>query len=252
MTQNWGDLIKASGGANEPLPNGEYDCQVVKSEPAKTQNGKTMFKVTFNVIAGPHVNRKIWGNFVVSPENPQALGIFFSQMATLGLDTNFFATNPSEEAVASALSGKYARIGTTQREWNGQMRNDIKKVARAVLTSGGGASPGGSAVPSGIPQVSTPAPSPVAAPAPAPAAPAPAPAPVPAPEAPPAAPEPTPTPAPPVAPTPPPAVPAATVPEVPAAQPATPAPVDIPQPSSDPAATQNESNLPPAPPALPF
>jgi uncharacterized protein DUF669 len=235
MTQNWGDLMKASGGANEPLPNGEYDCQVVKSEPAKTQNGKTMYKATFNVIAGPYTNRKIWGNFVVSPENPQALGIFFAQMATLGLDSNFFAANPSDDAVSQGLMNKYARIATKQREWNGQMRNDIASIKKAVLTGGG-------ATPTGVPNVATPAPAPVAAPAPVHAPPAPVATPTPAP-----APQPAQTQPAAVAPTPPPA-------PVPVAQPETPAPVEIPQPTSDPAATEQQSgsNLPPAPPALPF
>ena len=102
-TINWGQLMKESGGAAEPLPNGDYDCKVAKAEAAKTSNGKLMFKLTFEVIAGPHTRRKIWDNQTVSPENPTALGIFFSQMKALGLDANFFGAQPSPDQVAGEM-----------------------------------------------------------------------------------------------------------------------------------------------------
>lgn len=173
---NWGALMEASGGAFEPLPNGDYDIQVTKSEASKSSGGKTMFKLTLNVVAGPHVNRKLWTNLTVSPENPNALGIFFSQMAAFGLSGDFFKSNPSPEQVASALDGKYARVTAAQREWpkgSGQIRNDVTSIKAAVIAGGQGAIPGVGA------PAAAPAPTPVAAaPAPAPVQAAPAPAPV--------------------------------------------------------------------------
>ena len=177
---NWGALMEASGGAFEPLPNGDYDIQVTKSEASKSSGGKTMFKLTLNVVAGPHTNRKLWTNLTVSPENPNALGIFFSQMAAFGLTADFFKSNPSPEQVAAALDGKYARVTAAQREWpkgSGQIRNDVTSIKVAVIGGGQGA----------IPQVGAAAPAPQPSPAPAPASqptpqPSPAPAPSPAPQ----------------------------------------------------------------------
>ena len=223
-TINWGQLMKESGGAAEPLPNGDYDCKVTKAEAAKTSNGKLMFKLTFEVIAGPSTRRKIWGNQTVSPENPTALGIFFSQMKALGLDANFFGAQPSPDQVAAAMEGRFARVNVGQRTWQGQLRNEVKSIKPAVITSEQGFAAPSPQVAAPAPQVAAPqpaapvvpapvTPAPVAqaqspaappAPAPAPVAPAPAPdaaqtppvtPPAPAPQPAPAAPQPAPAPA---------------------------------------------------------
>lgn len=255
---NWGALMEASGGAFEPLPNGDFDIQVVKSEASKSSGGKTMFKLTLNVIAGPHVNRKLWTNLTVSPENPNALGIFFSQMAAFGLNAAFFSQNPSPEVVASQLDGKYARVTAAQREWpkgSGQIRNDVTSIKPAVIAGGQGAVPGMA------PVAAAPAPAPAAAPAPVAAAPAPVPAAAPAAVAQPVAPAPAPqpvaaqapapvqeAPAPqPVATSEPVAQPVQEAPVVAAAPPA-PAPVAE-QPAAAPAPAAAAT---PAPPAIPF
>lgn len=166
---NWKQLMDASGGSFEPLPAGDYDVQIAKAEATKSSGGKTMFKLTLDVIAGPHVKRKIWTNLVISPENPNALGMFFAQMKAFGLDANYFAQGPLPDHVADALANRYARVTVKQRTWQGQLRNDVSSIMPAVIQGGAQGA---------IPQMTAPA----AAPAPAPVAQA-APAPVPQPVA---------------------------------------------------------------------
>lgn len=125
---NWGDLMSQAGAGFEPLPANSYDVQVSEAEASKTAKDKTMFKVTFTVLNGPFANRKLWSNLTVSPESPPALGIFFSQMAALGLTKDYFSTGPSPEAIAASLVGKQANVSVVQREWGGSIRNDVKTI----------------------------------------------------------------------------------------------------------------------------
>lgn len=228
--RSWEDLLNDAGGAGdsfEPIPSGDYDFEIAQADATQTQNSKTMYKVRCKVESGPHAGRLVFHNFVVSPENPNALAMFFRQMNVLGLNRDFFSSNPSDHNVAEQLVGKRFRGQVTIKQWQGQDRNEIKQFFTAVngaLGNGQGVPTPG--LPSGIPSAP---PAPAAAP-PAPAAPPAAPTPAPAPEyAAPAAPAaPAPPAAAPAPPPPPPVqqaeVPAVETPAEPPAAPAAPAP----------------------------
>jgi hypothetical protein len=252
--QNWGALVEQAGGAFEPLPVGAYNAEITTSKSKPTANGKSMFAVTFKVMDGPYAGRTVWNNFVVSPENPNALAFFFQHMNALGLNRDFFLSLPpgpeSDEKIAQALIGKRANITVSIRKYQGQDRNQVDKVTAIAGVPNVPAPAVGPA--GGLPPVAT------AAPAPVPAAPAPAPVPQPAPVIEPPAPvadpipQPAPAPAPPApAPVPEPPAPApeptpAPVAEAPAvAPPAAPAPAPAP-----PAAPAGDAIAPP--PAVPF
>ena len=147
---NFKDLMAAAGGSFEPLPKGPVDAVVTAAEATKTSNGKTMYKMTWSVLTGPNANRKVWGNQVISPESPPALGIFFRQMAALGLGADYFSGNPSEEQVAKDLVGRQATLVLDQREYQGTLRNEIKDIRKLA---GGlpGSAPAPQVNPGGIP-----------------------------------------------------------------------------------------------------
>ena len=132
-TLNWGDLVKdagesASGGNYEPLPDGDYDLKVIEASATTSQSGKTMFKITTEVQSGAHAKRRVWDNLVISPENSNALGIFFSKMAALGLPREFFTNNnPTNAQIESMLVGRSFRAQIGSRTWNGSKRNEIKR-----------------------------------------------------------------------------------------------------------------------------
>lgn len=234
--RSWGDLLNDAGGAGDsydPIPTGDYDFVISQADATQSQNGKTMYKIRAKVESGPHADRLVFEQFVVSPENPVALSIFFRQMGVLGLGRDFFASDPADHQVAEALLGKRFRGQVVIKTWQGQEKNEIKQFFTAVSGAlGNGTTPGAA------PAV------PAAAPAPAAAAPPAAPAPAPAPAyAAPAAPAPAPAPAPAAAPAPPPVA----QPEVPAvetpAEPPAAAPAPAPQP-----AMSNAGNVPEPPP----
>lgn len=230
------DFSKALADAKtvsfEPLDNGDYDIEVTTCDAVTSGNGKPMLKCKMKVISGPHMNRPIINNFVLSLDNAVAVSIFFRQMKCFGLTDEFFAAlGPagSLEPVASALVGRRARLTLGQREWAGEMRNEVKGVKPYTgAPSPTGPNPG----PVMAPPPSAPRPAPALAPTAPPAtAPAPAPAQPPAPAA-----QPAPV-------SPPVAVPVVTLVETPASAETPSAP--------EPAATQQESSVPP-PPELPI
>lgn len=164
-TINWGDLVKeagASAGNYDPLPDGDYDFKVLEAKATVSASGKTMFKLKNEVQGGAHNKRLVWDNLVVSPENPSALGIFFSKMAALGVPREFFTNNnPSNAQIEASINGRSFRAQVGSRTWQGNKQNEIKKY---YVTQDATAS-----APAPVAAAPAPAPAPAAAPAPAPA-----------------------------------------------------------------------------------
>lgn len=117
------------------VADGDYDAQVTKAEAKKSSNGKDMIFVVFKIIPNELNETKgtVPNNFVISPENPNAVAFFFQHMAALGLGETFFANvSPSTETamkeIAEALVGRKATITVSTRQWQGQDRNQVDKV----------------------------------------------------------------------------------------------------------------------------
>jgi hypothetical protein len=117
------------------VPDGDYDVQVTKAEAKTSGNGKDMIFVIFKIIPNELNETKgtIPNNFVISPENPNAVAFFFSHMKALGLNDAFFAELPANTKaacveIAEALIGRKATVTVGTRQWQGQDRNEVKKV----------------------------------------------------------------------------------------------------------------------------
>jgi Protein of unknown function (DUF669) len=157
MQIDFSKLQEEAGGAAEPLPAGNYEVVVRKVEQKMSANQKLMFAVTLRVEEGPHKGRRLWQNVVVSPENPQAMAMFFVNMKAFGLGKEFFAPNPSPDFVCAAMIDRRLNVDVGTRVWQGDVRNEIKKMRQSAAGVGAGPLPG-------VPQA------PVAAPPAAPAA----------------------------------------------------------------------------------
>jgi hypothetical protein len=185
---NWADLVKDAGEATgnfEPLPDGDYDLKVIEAPAGTTSTGKTMFKLKAQVQSGPHANRLIWDNITISPENKNALGIFFSKMAALGIPSEFFTkNNPSNAQIEETLKGRTFRAQISSELYQGAKKNKIGRYyvttapvapANATAAAVAPAPAPAPATPYEMPVAAAPAPAPAPAPASAPAAPADAP-----------------------------------------------------------------------------
>lgn len=129
---NFSDLLKAAEDAGfSNCPPGTYDVRVAEGVAKTTSAGKDMIVVKFEILGGPHGGRKVPNNFVISPENANALGFFFRHMRAMGLDAAYFSQNPAPAKVAADLVGKTCRIEVGTRTWNGEEREDVKKILPA-------------------------------------------------------------------------------------------------------------------------
>lgn len=133
---SFSDLLKAAEDAGfSNCPPGTYDVRVVEGVAKTTSAGKDMLVVKFEIIGGPHGGRKVPNNFVISPENANALAFFFRHMRALGLDSAYFSQNPSPQKVAADLVGRTCRIEVGTRVWNGEEREDVKKIMPADVSA---------------------------------------------------------------------------------------------------------------------
>lgn len=123
----WGELIQNAKKASEPVAEMDHNVKIVNAEATRASTGSLMFKYTAEIIDGPDVKRKLYGNLVVSPDNGTALAIFFRNMAALGIDENFFAANPSPDAVAAAMFNRTAKVHVKHKVWQGVTRGEIDR-----------------------------------------------------------------------------------------------------------------------------
>lgn len=127
----WNELLEnaAESGGFEPIPDGTYNVVADRVNNKKTSNGKQMYAVMFKIEDGPYKGRTVWANLVISPESPNALGIFFRHMKALGLDSEYFSNNPLPEKVANDIHGRRASITVGTRKWNNQDRNEVTNIS---------------------------------------------------------------------------------------------------------------------------
>lgn len=185
MTISWSQLVNEAGTADqfEAVPAGPYLLKVESATAKTASTGKKMFAIKYRIQGGPHNNRVIFNNIVLTTDNANALGYFFRNMAAHGLDRSYFASDPSDDQIVNALRDREVRADLGIRQYNGENQNEIKNYY-AAASQGGAPQPGAAAQPPApAPQPPAPAPQPpVQAPAPQPQYAAPAPAPAPAPQ----------------------------------------------------------------------
>lgn len=131
MSFTFGKLIekaKESGGF-EALPAGRYTVKSVESAHVLAGSGKDMFKVTFEVIEGPHTGSKIFNNYVITPDNANAIHFFLKHMAAFGVTAEYLASEPGFDNVAKALNEKIVQLDLTiDNTYDGTDRNKVKNT----------------------------------------------------------------------------------------------------------------------------
>lgn len=131
LAQTWGALVDEAGEAAvpyKPLPAGSYDVKIIASELKKSSGQKDGFNITAEVEGGAFAGKKIYNTFWVSPDSPGAMGIFFRQFATLGLDAAYFRAEPSLEQINKDLVGRRFYATVVEAEYQGTPKNELKKV----------------------------------------------------------------------------------------------------------------------------
>lgn len=197
---NFAQLAKDAGDI-KPVPVGKYDAVIVKAEFKTASSGRDMWSVQLRIQSGPSAGRTLYNNFVLVPDNPNALRAFFINMQNLGITQDqIVSLGTDPDRLTPMLLGRQCLVSITHQEWNGVPRENVDRIEKhpsgpisngvapaAAATPGTPApvptpSPVPSPTPGGAPIQAPPAPAPLPQPEPAQAAPAPAPAPVPVPQ----------------------------------------------------------------------
>lgn len=67
----------------DPMPAGDYLCQIIDSEVVQTSKGGDMLKLTLEVMDGPYSNRRVWDNLNIRNSNPDAQRIAHRTLADI-------------------------------------------------------------------------------------------------------------------------------------------------------------------------
>ena len=107
--------------SRDPLPEGVYPASIAKVEQALSKSsGNPMLKVEFNIEADGYQGRKVWSNYVLTEAAMWKVQELFS---ALGLDTDAILEIDTDELVGMTCNLKIA-----QREYEGNIQNEIKKA----------------------------------------------------------------------------------------------------------------------------
>lgn len=170
--KDWRTLMnEAEEGAKEFALLDEGMYSFVIKDPAKvgqTSKENPKFSINPSVESGPRANARVWHDFSVS-DSPYAMKTyFFGELANLGLGTEFFDTNPTEQQIAQALQGKRF-VAEVFHEAGNDGKTRAKIVSGSIRPAVGAAPSAG--VPGGLPAApvaaSTGVPAPTAQPSPA-------------------------------------------------------------------------------------
>lgn len=92
------EVPEDSRGGFEPLPVGNYTCQVIDSSVVRTKAGDgEILKLTLEVMEGPYERRRIFENLNYHNPNPVAQSIAQSALAKLCNATGVGPTRESED-----------------------------------------------------------------------------------------------------------------------------------------------------------
>lgn len=106
--------------SREPITEGIYEVMISKVEQVMSKTNKPMLKVEFDVQDPDYQGRKLFTNYVMTPDCMWKLKELCS---SLGLDTDQILEMDDQELVGMTCS---AKVG--QKEYNGEIQNEIKKT----------------------------------------------------------------------------------------------------------------------------
>lgn len=137
---DWQTLAKAGAEANkgfEPLPaDTEFNFTITEAKVSFTKNtNKKQFETTAVVDSGQYKKRKVWNNFIISPESPNSLSIFFQNMAVFGMPIEFFGPGTQDEHIVANLLGARFSAKLTISEYGGKKKNDINALTIKAPTA---------------------------------------------------------------------------------------------------------------------
>ena len=131
-TSNWDDVFEAAGNVDDtPPPASTYLCTVETAEWVKTAKGKDMLKYRLRIGAGTQKQKALFGNIVISPENPMALQIGLRHLEALGLTREVLKSMTDSEQ-QDFVVGREVQVDTGLKTYKGTERSEVKDIKAAA------------------------------------------------------------------------------------------------------------------------
>lgn len=116
------DAHNSRSGSFEPLPEDKYVVCINDTDRRFTRNKDGEYlELTLEVIEGPFKGRKLWPKLNLWNNSDKAVEIAEVQLAQICKAVGIVKLRDTNQ-----LHGKILRARVTQREWNGQVQNDVK------------------------------------------------------------------------------------------------------------------------------
>ncbi len=127
----------------DAIPNGVYEALIHDIEEKEVKSGENtgapMWAVQFAINGGQYDNRRVFRNYTLVEQSMWAIKQF---LVALGVDPE--ALQGEVELDTEELIGLPCRVVLRQREYQGQMNNDVKQVQKSKGEANVSASTGGS------------------------------------------------------------------------------------------------------------
>ena len=123
---DWNSVLDGIDDEDTPLPKDDYEVKVTKAEATTASTGAAMINVQMQVVGGPHAGRVLFTNLVFKTDNPNAMKMTLRKLKALGVTREWILESGAQtEQIATAIVGKVALAAVDQREWQGEMRNEV-------------------------------------------------------------------------------------------------------------------------------
>lgn len=140
-TLNFNAANVATQSSFDPLPAGDYIAQVTESslKPTKANTGMIL-NLTWTVLDGAYINRKIFDRINIQNQNPEAEKIGQSQLSAI-----CHAVGVLNLADSNQLHGRPAKLKVRVRK--DEQYGDSNEVKGYSVVAGGAAAPAGAPAP---------------------------------------------------------------------------------------------------------
>lgn len=130
FTINWDDVLdeQTQDPSTGAAPDGPYDVRIVKAEATRASTGSPMIKLSCEITTGPYASKMVWTNLVFKTDSATTMRMVLQNLSALGVSREWIASNnPPLTTIASELTGAVGVAELTSREWQGELRNDVKR-----------------------------------------------------------------------------------------------------------------------------
>lgn len=112
----------------------DYEATLTSFEyfPTSKSSGEPYYQLEFTVSEPPYAGRKLWRNFSCQK---QALWAFKQAAVRLGADPDDLIGSVDMDEILEGIVGRDCVLRVGQREYEGEIRNEVKRVMAARTAS---------------------------------------------------------------------------------------------------------------------